>query len=237
MQTWIGTSGWNYDAWKGHFYPEDLPKAKRLTYYAERFSSVEINSTFYRIPDATTFERWSAETPPKVRFAVKASQRITHRARLREAGDTVTFFAERARVLGDKLGPVLYQLPPNLKKDVPRLQAFLSQLPAEQSAAFEFRHESWFDDELSAALSTAGAALCVADSDDLEVPLVATASFGYLRLRKADYDSRALDRWATQIQNAGWSEVFVYFKHEDEARGTRLAEDLRTRLGGTAPGA
>ena len=232
MRLLAGTSGYNYDAWKGRFYPEELPSSKWLAYYAERFPTVEINSTYYRIPAAKVFTGWSAQTPDAFRFAVKASQRITHHARLKpEAADTTRFFLERAASLGAKLGPVLFQLPPNLKKDAARLAAFLTTLGAGTRAAFEFRHASWFDDEIYALLRASGAALCIADGEDLATPLVATAPYGYLRLRREDYGEVDLDRWAGRIRDAGWSEdVFAYFKHEDEARGVELATGLTRRL-------
>lgn len=231
MRVLVGTSGYNYDTWKGPFYPEDLPAKKMLSFYATRFSTVEINYTFYRHPTAKTYEGWAAETPAGFSFALKASQRITHRARLKDAEEPVRFFCEGATALGDKRGPILFGLPPNLKKDLPRLQAFLATVPAGVRAAFEFRHPTWLDDETFAALREAGAALCVADSDDLETPCVATAPWGYLRLRKADYDPAALERWAGLVEGAGWAEeVFVYFKHEDEARGPALADALRAAL-------
>jgi len=234
MRLLAGTSGYNYDAWKGRFYPDDLPSSKWLAFYAERFPTVEINSTYYRIPAVKVFASWAAQTPDHFRFAIKASQRITHQARLKpEATDTTRFFLERTTALGTKLGPVLFQLPPNLKKDAPRLAAFVATLGTGTRAAFEFRHASWFDDEIYATLRAAGAALCIADSTDLATPLVATAPYGYLRLRREDYGEDDLDRWAGRIRDAGWTEeVFVYFKHEDEARGVELANGLARRLAG-----
>ena len=232
MQVFVGTSGWSYDAWRGLFYPEDLPKSKWLGYYASRFSTVEIDATFYRIPTEKTCAGWAAQVPDGVRFALKASRNITHRARLRGAGDTVSFFAERIRGLGDRLGPVLYQLPPTLRKDAGRLRDFLETLPDGQAAAFEFRHPSWFDDEVYGLLRSAKAALCIAESDDLRTPWVTTAPFGYLRLRRQDVDDEALHRWADRIRGAAWSECFVYFKHEEGAGGIRLATALTDLLSG-----
>lgn len=227
MRVLVGTSGYNYDTWKGRFYPEDLPAKKMLSFYATRFPTVEINYTFYRNPSVSTYEGWAGETPAGFSFALKASQRITHRARLKNAEEPTRFFCDGTRVLGDKRGPVLFGLPPNLKKDLPRLREFLATLPAGLPAAFEFRHPTWLDDETFGALREAGAALCVADAEELETPCVATAPWGYLRLRKPDYDAEAIATWAGRIRDAGWTgDVHVYFKHEDEARGPALADLL-----------
>jgi uncharacterized protein YecE (DUF72 family) len=230
MSVLVGTSGYNYDAWKGSFYPEDLPGRKMLAWYAERFSTVEINYSFYRKPTAKLLEGWAAQVPPGFRFALKAWQRITHQKRLRDCAELVAAFCDAARALGPRLGPVLYQLPPNLKADVALLRDFLNQLPRDLRAAFEFRHESWFTEETWAALRDAGAALCVAESEDLATPAVRTAPFGYFRLRRLDYDEAALLKWAEAV--TGFPEdVFVYFKHEDEARGPAFAKRFVELLG------
>jgi uncharacterized protein YecE (DUF72 family) len=218
-----GTSGWSYPPWKGRFYPADLPNARMLHAYAERLPTVEVNATFYRMPSAKTIGGWRDEVPDTFRFAVKGPQRVTHLARLRDVADPVAFFQRTAAELGGKLGPVLWQLPPTMKKDVARLQAFLQLLPPGGRAAFEFRHPSWFDDEVQALLRAHGAALCVADTEDGETPLAATAGFGYLRLRRPDYDDAALARWAERILAQPWDDAFVYFKHEDEAKGPAYA--------------
>lgn len=222
----VGTSGYNYDAWRGAFYPEDLPARKMLSYYASQLSTVEINYSFYRKPTPKILQGWAAQVPPEFRFALKAWQRITHQRRLREAGDLLEQFADAARTLGSRLAPVLYQLPPNLKADLPLLREFLAQLPRDLRAAFEFRHESWFQDETWSALRDAGAALCIAQSDELETPAVRTAPFAYLRLRRLDYDEAALRAWAGRIRGLGADEVFLYFKHEDEARGPAFAKQF-----------
>ncbi|MCA1827788.1 MAG: DUF72 domain-containing protein [Myxococcales bacterium] len=223
----VGTSGYNYEAWRGTFYPEDLSSKKMLGYYAERFSTVEINYSFYRKPTPKILQGWSAQVPPGFRFALKAWQRITHQKRLREAEDFVDAFAEVARTLGPQLAPVLYQLPPNLKADMPLLREFLMHLPKDLRAAFEFRHESWFDDATYLALREHRAALCIAESEELSTPEVATAPYGYFRLRRLDYDAAALRRWAETIQALRFADdVFVYFKHEDEARGPAFARDF-----------
>ncbi len=225
MTVHVGTSGYNYEAWRGSFYPEELSSKKMLGYYAERFDTVEINYSFYRKPTAKILEGWAAQVPERFRFALKAWQRITHQKRLRETEELVSSFAEVARALGPRLAPVLYQLPPNLKADVPLLRDFLNQLPRDLRAAFEFRHASWFSDETYSALRDAGAALCVAESDELATPAVRTADFGYLRLRRLDYDAAALARWAEFVKGSP-GDVFVYFKHEDEARGPAFANQF-----------
>jgi uncharacterized protein YecE (DUF72 family) len=225
MRVLIGTSGYSYKPWKGSFYPEDLPDAEMLRFYAGRFSTVEINNTFYRMPTRSLLERWAEETPEGFRFVLKAPQRITHRERLR-ASDSLGYFFETASAMGRKLGPVLFQLPPNFKKDGERLRGFLAALPAGRPAAFEFRHESWLDEETFAALREAGAALCAADTDETEATLLATTDWGYLRLRRWDYTDVDLRAWAEKIRGQPWKEAFVFFKHEEEGKGPKLAEAL-----------
>jgi uncharacterized protein YecE (DUF72 family) len=225
MHVLCGTSGYNYEPWRGAFYPDDLPKTKMLAYYATRLPAVEINYSFYRQPTEKLVRGWAAQVPEQFRFALKAWQRITHHLRLRGAGDLVSSFSEVARALARRLGPVLYQLPPNLKRDDALFGDFLGQLPGDVPAAFEFRHESWFDDETFRRLSEAGAALCVAESDELATPRMRTAPFGYLRLRKAEYSAAELESWAEWVRGARFTgDVFAFFKHEDEARGPRFAE-------------
>ena len=225
MSVHVGTSGYNYEAWRGSFYPEDLSSKKMLAYYAEQFDTVEINYSFYRKPTPKILEGWAGQVPERFRFALKAWQRITHQKRLRESAELVEGFAEAARTLGRRLAPVLYQLPPNLKADLPLLRDFLNQLPRDLRAAFEFRHQTWFADETYAALREAGAALCIAESEELATPPVRTADFGYLRLRRLDYDSAALLKWAEIVKTYS-GDVFVYFKHEDEARGPAFAKEF-----------
>ncbi len=233
MSVRVGTSGYDYRPWYGPFYPEDLPKKRMLGYYASRFSTVEINYSFYRKPTAKILQAWAAQVPEGFRFALKAWQRITHHKRLRGTGEFLAAFAEVARALGPRLAPILYQLPPNLKPDLPLLRDFLAQLPKDLLAAFEFRHPGWLTDETFTALGDAGAALCVADSEELTAPLVRTAPFGYFRLRRERYDDAALDRWADGIGAAGFTgDVHVYFKHEDEARGPILADAFIRRFSG-----
>jgi uncharacterized protein YecE (DUF72 family) len=218
-----GTSGWSYPAWKGRFYPPDLPATGMLRAYAARLGTVEVNNTFYRMPKASTLAGWRAEVPPGFVFALKASQRVTHFQRLVGVEDAVAYFYRTAAELGPALGPVLFQLPPTMKKDLPRLRDFLALLPRGGRAAIEFRHPTWHDGEVLGALADAGVALCVAEDEEAATPLVATASFGYLRLRRQDYDARAVAGWAERIQAQPWTEAFAFFKHEDEARGPELA--------------
>ena len=225
-----GTSGFSYPAWKGSFYPADLPAAKMLGFYSTRLPAVEINNTFYRLPKPELLEGWREEVPASFRFALKASQKITHIKRLKDAGEETRYLLRVAALLGRKLGPILFQLPPNLKLDLPRLQAFLVELPEDTRAAFEFRHPSWRSEEVYAALREHGAAWCVADVDpDTEEPatedaeIVATADWGYLRLRRSAYDDAALARWAERVRAAGWREAYTFFKHEDAGVGPRLA--------------
>ncbi len=223
MRVLAGTSGYSYPAWKGSFYPASLPASGMLAAYAARLPTVEINATFYRMPQARTLAGWRAQVPPAFVFALKGPQRVTHVKRLAGAEEDVRFFHSVAAELGGALGPVLWQLPPSLKKDLPRLRDFLALLPRGGRAALEFRHASWHDDEVLAALSDAGAALCVADDGERPTSVVATAGFGYLRLRRPDYDDAALARWADAVRAQRWDDAFVFFKHEDEARGPAYA--------------
>ena len=228
-----GASGYAYKPWKGSFYPEDLPDSEMLSYYAERLPAVEINNTFYRLPKSSVLENWAAQTPKNFRFAIKASRRITHFARLKEeAAEPLAFLLENMEVLGDKVGPLLLQLPPNMKKDLPRLAAFLELLPKKQKATFEFRHPSWFEDDVFDALRARNVALCIAESADKDktAPLVATADWGYLRLRRDDYGTRQIGAWAKKIQAQDWHETFVFFKHEDQGVAPKLAMQLTERL-------
>jgi uncharacterized protein YecE (DUF72 family) len=230
MRVLCGTSGYNYEPWRGPFYPEDLPKTKMLSYYSSRFDTVEINYSFYRKPTAKLLAGWAAQVPDRFRFALKAWQRITHQTRLREP-ELASAFADAARTLGPRLAPILYQLPPNMKADVPLLRDFLHHLPRDLRAVFEFRHESWFGDDTFRALQDSGAALCLAESDELVTPRVRIAAFGYLRLRRTEYDEAQLRDWAAWVRGAGFGEdVYCYFKHEDEARGPLFARQFQVLL-------
>ncbi len=231
MRVLVGTSGYSYKEWKGSFYPEDLPASGMLRFYAERFPTVEINNTFYRMPKEEVLAQWAEQVPDGFTFVLKASQRITHQKRLKDVADSVAFFFRVAATLGGRLGPVLFQLPPNLKKDLPRLADFLSLLPPASRCAFEFRHASWFEEDVFQALHSRGAALCVAEAEDLATPLKATTAWGYLRLRRQDYVEQDLQAWAERIRQQRWSEAYVFFKHEEEGRGPALARQLARLLG------
>jgi uncharacterized protein YecE (DUF72 family) len=223
----VGTSGFSYDAWSGSFYPEDLPGADRLAFYAERLPSVEINNTFYRMPKTAVLAGWAERVPEPFRFALKAPRSITHKKDA-QPEDAVPHLFRMTEALGERLGPVLFQLPPWARKDIPKLRALLAPVPPGRKIALEFRHPSWQDDEVMNVLRDASAALCAADFDDesKRVPLIATTTFGYVRLRAADYDDTQLRAWADQIDAQGWDESFVFFKHEDAGAAPRLAERL-----------
>ena len=225
MNLYVGTSGYSFKEWKGSFYPQDLPEKRMLQYYGEHFRAVEINNTFHRMPKVSVLEAWAGEVPSDFRFVLKAPQSITHLQRLKDADESVSYLLEVAGALRERLGALLFQLPPNLKKDVPRLSEFLALLPAPRRAAFEFRHQSWFDEEVFTLLNRHRAALCLAEAEnDLEIPLVATADWGYLRLRRPDYGDRELQKWAAVVREQKWQDVFVFFKHEEAGRGPQLAE-------------
>ncbi|MBI4409894.1 MAG: DUF72 domain-containing protein [Gemmatimonadetes bacterium] len=225
MRVRAGTSGFAYKEWKGSFYPEDLPASAMLRYYARQFATVEINNTFYRMPSEQVLRQWAQQVPAGFRFVLKASRQITHIQRLKEVAGPVAYLTRTAATLGEHLGPILFQLPPNLKQDLPRLEAFLPLIPGGCRAALEFRHASWFEDDVFDALHRANAALCLAESDEdeLDVPRVATADWGYLRLRRQDYGARELRGWADWLRRQHWSEAFVFFKHEEAGTGPKLA--------------
>jgi uncharacterized protein YecE (DUF72 family) len=228
MRLHVGTSGYNFPEWKGTFYPEKIKPANMLAYYAGRLSTVEINYTFYRMPNAKTVSGWSQAVPDGFTFVLKTPQRITHIGRLKNIDDSLRYFTETVRPLGAKLGPILVQLPPNFKQDLPRLKDFLTLFPADLRCAFEFRNASWFTDETYAALRGANAALCVADTEDAHTPLEATADFGYFRLRDEGYQPADLETWAGRVNEmgAGWGDAFVFFKHEESGEGPMLAEQF-----------
>lgn len=225
MNLYVGTSGFSYKEWKGTFYPKELSEKQMLGYYGKQFRTVEINNTFYRMPKAAVLQAWAGEVPENFKFVLKASQRITHMQRLKEAGDSVGYLLEVAGVLEDRLGSILFQLPPNLKKDVPRLRDFLALIPRQRRAALEFRNASWFDDEVFELMRQHRAALCIAEAEEgVEVPFVSTADWGYLRLRRPDYGDAELSDWAKRIRDQGWQDAFVFFKHEDEGKGPQMAQ-------------
>ena len=238
VRLFAGASGFSYKPWKGPFYPEGLPDAEMLGYYAARLPAVEINNTFYRLPKAKMLEDWAGQTPEGFRFVLKASRRITHMQRLKDVSELLGYLFETAGALGPKLGPLLFQLPPHLKKDLDRLRTFLGMVPADRRVALEFRNASWFEDDVYEALRAHDAALCVAETepDDKEsggqpAPLVATASWGYLRLRRENYSDADLETWAGRMRGQGWSEAYVFFKHEDEGTAPKLALRLMQVMG------
>jgi uncharacterized protein YecE (DUF72 family) len=222
-----GTSGYSYAEWKGNFYPEKMAAKDMLRFYAEHFPTVEINNTFYRMPKEALLLGWAEQVPEHFTFVLKASQRITHIARLKECGELLTYLFRVSSALGTRLGPLLFQLPPNFKKDVPRLQAFFEAMPERRRVAIEFRHASWFDDEVYETLRGQGAALCVADTgEEPAAPLVATADWGYLRLRREEFSDDELRDWARRIREQPWSDAYVFLKHEEEGKGPKLAARL-----------
>ena len=216
MKVHAGTSGFAFKEWKGPFYPPDLKDDGMLGFYSSRFPTVEINNTFYRLPREHVLLDWASQVPEPFTFAIKASQRITHFARLKpDAASATEFLLKNTSALGSRLGPILFQLPPNLKIDVPRLRAFLATLPADRRYTVEFRHESWFDDEVYAVLRERDIPMCVVEQPDFASPFVATASWGYTRLHRFDYDARMLAEWSKRIADQGWGEAYVYFKHDE----------------------
>ena len=237
MRIRVGTSGYNFPEWKGTFYPAKFPESQMLEYYAQRLATVEVNYTFYRMPNAKTVAGWDAATPAGFTFVLKAPQRITHIARLRDVDDPLRYFLETARKLGSKLGPILFQLPPNFKKDLNRLNDLLTQFPADLRCAWEFRHASWLADDVYEALRVANAALCVADTEEGHTPLVATADFGYMRLRDEGYEHKDLEQWAESVKalGKGWQDAFVFFKHEASGIGPKLAQEFATLLASPCP--
>ena len=235
MELYVGTSGYSYEEWRGSFYPEDLPAKRMLTYYGERLNAVEINNTFYRLPTVSVLEGWADQVPEAFRFSVKASRRITHFARLKpDASEATEYMMSTLAALGSRMGAVLFQLPPNFPKDEERFVAFLHSLPAKTPAAFEFRHESWNDAAVHQALRDRDMALVCADTEESngDEPVIRTASWGYLRLRRPDYRDADLARWAERVAGAGWERAYVFFKHEDEGAGPRLAGRFRELFAG-----
>jgi uncharacterized protein YecE (DUF72 family) len=224
MNFLVGTSGYSYPKWKGSFYPEKLPQKEMLSYYAQRFSVVESNNTFYRMPNVDALESWTKQVPESFQFVLKAPQAITHRKRLKSAQDELDNLINTSSVLQHRRGPLLFQLPPNFKKDLPRLESFLSLIGNGVRVAFEFRHESWFDDEVFDCLRANACALCNADADDLpSADLVSTTGWGYVRLRREEYTDKSLGMWIERLRSHAWGEAYVFFKHEDTGTGPRLA--------------
>lgn len=235
MRHWIGTSGYNYPEWRGTFYPDKLPAAKMLEYYTARFDTVEVNYTFYRMPTEKQLANWAAIAPERFRFTLKAPRRITHDSKLQHCEELVSAFCAVASTLGARLGVLLFQLPPTFRRNLSVFEQFLACLPKDTRAAFEFRHESWHDDEVYSALRRRNLALCIADSEKMSTPTVVTADYGYFRLRDEGYQAADITRWGNTIQQleSGWNEAFVYFKHEEQGIGPLLARQLREVLSPT----
>ncbi len=230
MQPFVGTSGYSYKEWKGGFYPEDLPNKDMLSHYASKLNAVEINNTFYRMPKSVVVEKWAADVPDGFAFSMKASRRITHHARLKDTEDTLHFLWRAAAKLGDRLGCVFFQIPPYLHLDMERLGPFLKLMPAEHPVVFQFGHDSWLVDEVYDALRSVNAALCITDNDGGPDPeLVATADWGYLRLRRPGYSDAELESWMQRIREQSWKRTFVFFKHEETAPD---AANRLSRMGG-----
>jgi uncharacterized protein YecE (DUF72 family) len=228
MRFFVGTSSFSHKEWKGSFYPEKLPQKEMLRFYGGRFATVEINATFYRMPTESLLNSWASQVPESFRFVLKAPQLITHRKRLINATDQTTDFLSAAASLKSRLGPLLFQLPPNFKKDVPRLASFLQTISDPARVAFEFRHESWFDDDVFDCLRANACALCTADTDDDKVPteIFSTARWGYLRLRREKYTTAQLRKWIVRIKSQPWDEAYIFFKHEDAGTGPKFAAQL-----------
>ncbi len=232
MRLYIGTSGYSYKPWKGKFYPADLPAKDMLGFYSHRFPAVEINSSYYRVPATKTLSGWAEQVPPEFRFAFKAPGRITHQQRLRGTDDATRYFLDAVQNIGTRCGPLLFQLPPTFARDDERFIHFLRTLPLDISCAFEFRHASWHDATLYEPLHAMNRAVCITDTDEQGAsPFAATANWGYLRLRRALYSDAELSEWLARIRAQAWREVYVFFKHEDEARGPQYAQRLRELAG------
>jgi uncharacterized protein YecE (DUF72 family) len=227
MRLSVGTSGFSYAEWKGPFYPADLPASGMLAYYAEQLPAVEINNTFYRLPRRSVLEGWAAQVPERFRFAVKASQRITHMKRLADVGDETRYLLDVVQALGERLGVLLFQLPPNLKLELERFDRFLELLPAGTRAAFEFRHASWLDPRVHERLRARGCAWVVTEQDEGRAPdYLLTAQWTYLRLRREHYAREELAAWAARLRTRPLDEAFVFFKHEDAGTGPKLAGEF-----------
>jgi uncharacterized protein YecE (DUF72 family) len=227
VRLWVGTSGFGYKEWRGKFYPERFPAKEMLRFYASRFAAVEINNSFYRLPKETVLQSWAEQVAAEFRFVLKAPRRITHSKRLKDAGAEVEDLFNVATALGSSQGAILFQLPPNFKKDLERLRTFLALLPADRHIAFEFRHPSWLDEEVFVSLRARNCALCVTDTDEGEVcDLINTASWGYLRMRRREYSRADLRHWKERICSQAWDHAYVFFKHEDEATGPKFAAEF-----------
>jgi uncharacterized protein YecE (DUF72 family) len=232
MPAFIGTSGFSYKEWKKNFYPTDLPDARFLSYYATRLNAVEIDSTFYRMPTDKALDAWRDATPPHFRFAIKANQKITHRERLVVPSESLTYLLQKMPRLGERLGVVLYQLPPNFKRDLGRLETFLAALPSSPRSALEFRHVSWFDDETYRMLEKCGVALCINDNDEFECPVKITAKHTYIRLRRDGYAPEQRAVWKERIGALSREgiDVLAFIKHKDNPDAPLIALDFAQGL-------
>jgi len=231
-KSWIGTSGYEYEEWKGPFYPPEIEEREMLRFYGQAFSTLEVSYTFHKTPNMRTLQGWVRDTPEEFAFSLKAPRRITHDMQLRDAGEPLTMFCATAKALKGKVGALLFQLPPFLRKDVSRLEDFLHQIPPGTRAAFEFRNQSWFADDVFECLSRFDVALCISDHEERATPFTPTAAFGYLRLRQPAYSEQDLESWARRLLDAGaqWQDAYVYFKHEAAGRGPALARALNALI-------
>jgi uncharacterized protein YecE (DUF72 family) len=227
VKLWVGTSGYSYKAWLGKFYPERLATKEMLRFYASQLPAVEINNTFYRLPKESVLQSWAEQVPAEFRFVIKAAQRITHVKRLKDTASESEYLFRVATALGPNLGAMLFQLPPNLRKDIERLKSFLSLLPKDRSASFEFRHASWFDDEVFACLREYNSALCMAETEETQSSnVISTATWGYVRLRRPDYRPADLSNWKERILAQSWDHAYIFFKHEDDGIGPKIAAEF-----------
>jgi uncharacterized protein YecE (DUF72 family) len=227
MKLWVGTSGYSYKEWLGKFYPERLASKEMLGFYASRLPAVEINNTFYRLPKEAMLQFWARQVPAEFRFVLKAPQKITHVKRLKDAAAEVEYLFRVGTALGSTAGAILFQLPPYLRKNIETLETFLSLLPTDRPVAFEFRHSSWFDDDVLACLRDQNRALCLAETDEIESPdLLPTATWGYIRLRRSKYSQADLVHWKERILSQQWDHAYIFFKHEEEGIGPKLAAEF-----------
>lgn len=232
MQIFVGTSGYAYKEWQGKFYPAKISPKEMLRFYAERLHAVEINNTFYHMPTAPVLISWAEQVSDDFIFAIKAPQIITHLKRLKDVGGEIEYLFRTLPVLGRKLGPVLFQFPPNFRSDRPQLMDFLALIPPHTHCAFEFRHKSWLNDDLFDLLRGRGFSLCQADTDENPAQDIITAApWGYLRLRRSDYTDADLARWLEIIGSQNWEKAFVFFNHEEKAKGPELALRFRDLAG------
>ena len=233
MNVFAGTSGFAFKEWKGPFYPEKMKDAGMLAIYASKFPTVEINNTFYRLPKESVLVDWASQVPESFTFAIKATQRITHHTRLKpESAEIVDYLLKTTSALGGRLGPILFQLPPNLKKDLERLNTFFARMPKDKRYTVEFRHESWFDEDVYAALREHNVAFCIAEQPEFKTPVVSTANWGYVRLHRFDYDEPMLAEWSTLVKSQAWDDAYVFFKHDEGAGSGPPAVGAFTRIWG-----